>query len=46
MRHATPVPGPYKDLIIGIIALVLAMMYWAIIIAPMFQQQFRNVQLF
>jgi hypothetical protein len=34
MRHSPPVPGQYRDLIIGIIALVLAMMFWVIIIAP------------
>jgi hypothetical protein len=34
MRHSTPVRGEYRDLMIGIIALVLAIMVWAIIIAP------------
>jgi hypothetical protein len=34
MRHSTPVHGEYRDLMIGIIALVLAIMVWAIIIAP------------
>jgi hypothetical protein len=31
MRHSIPAPVQYRDLIIGIIALVLAMMFWVII---------------
>lgn len=44
MRHSTPVPGQYRDLIIGIIALVLGLLYWVIIIVPLLQQQFTSVQ--
>jgi hypothetical protein len=34
MRHSTPVFNEYRDLIIGIIALVLALAIWVIIFAP------------
>jgi hypothetical protein len=34
MRHTTWFPAEFRDLMIGVLALVLAMAVWAVLLAP------------
>ncbi len=34
MRHTTPFPDELRDFLIGLVALILAVMIWALLIVP------------